>query len=105
MSQDQLAKWKAALADHHRQQRQQRGRRARDASSAPARPGMVRVRDAAPTDARTAAHRGESYSSGTSAIRACLKKRSNSRCPVRLSTSLARAISLLFAVQPTVRML
>jgi hypothetical protein len=40
MTAGQVAKWKAALAEHHRQQRQQRGRK-RDASSY--RPGMARI--------------------------------------------------------------
>jgi hypothetical protein len=40
MTDDQIVKWKAALAEHHRQQRQQRGRK-QDASSY--QPGMARI--------------------------------------------------------------
>lgn len=43
MTADQVAKWKAALAVHHKAQRRQRGRRAQDASIAHVGPGMVRL--------------------------------------------------------------
>jgi hypothetical protein len=44
MTDDQVAKWKAALATHHKRQRQQRGRRGKD----PYRPGMARISPASP---------------------------------------------------------
>jgi hypothetical protein len=49
MNDDQLAKWKAAVAQYHRQQRQRRGKRSESPYGAP-RAGMVRVMPPAPRD-------------------------------------------------------
>lgn len=42
MSDDQLAKWKAKLAKHHREQRRQRGKRREGDTVGAIKPGMVR---------------------------------------------------------------
>lgn len=47
---DQVAKWKQALADHHRQQRQRRGRRNRGGVSTRYRVGMARIEPSKITD-------------------------------------------------------
>jgi hypothetical protein len=50
VSADELGKWKAALADRHRQQRQQRGRRERATAVASYQPGMARISPPAADD-------------------------------------------------------